>query len=178
MLKLWQAFSRELGAAFNSQHGQPEGETFCYWEKELRAFTEDQLQKGFIRWKKSENTFLSIKLFRSLCEPNAETLGLPSFEVSLKAVILKEWHKLPEAFRVLFAQHRYDLKIRSDAEAKKYFKPFYEDAIKRISQGEEIKMRESIKLESKSGTTHTRHINGPTGNEAMAQLKKMMGMRS
>ena len=94
-----------------------------------------------------------------------------------KAVIMAEWQNMPEAFRVLFAQHRYALRQRSDAEARKLFAPIYQDAIKRISQGEEIKLAECIKLESSSGTTHTRRHDGPTGNEAMSLLKKMMGMR-
>lgn len=176
MKKLWEAFSKELGASFSSQYGSSEGETFFYWEKELSKFSQAEIQKGFVKFKNTDSTFLNIKLFRALCEPDHIDLGLPSMEAAFRAVIMAEWHKMPEAFRVLFAHHRYDLRIRSDAEARKLFKPIYDDAIKRISKGEKIKLSERIAIESYSGTTHTKRHKQPSGNEAMANIKNMMGM--
>lgn len=177
MTKLWQLLTSELGSAFRNQYGNAGGSEFNHWAKELSEFTESQLVNGLENFKNSGKTYMSLNIFRNHCKPDAEALGLPNFEAAFRALIMAEWQNMPEAFRVLFAQHRYDLRQRSDAEARKLFRPIYEDAIKRISQGEEIKLAERIKLENPSGTTHTNRFKGPTGNEAMKSIKKMMGMR-
>lgn len=177
MQELWEALSIELGAAFQNQYGSAAGTTFQHWARELKEFSREEIQRGFANFKNSGKTYMSLNIFRNHCKPDPEALGLPSMDQAFMALIMAEWQSMPEAFRVLFAKHRYDLRQLSDAEARKRFKPIYDDAVRRIAAGEEIKMRESVKLENPSGTTHTKRHSGPTGNEALANLKKMMGMR-
>ena len=173
MKKLWEAFSKELGTSFNSQYGSSEGETFFYWEKELSKFSQTEIQKGFVKFKNTDSTFLNIKLFRALCEPDHIDLGLPSFESSFKAVIMAEWQNMPESFRVLFAQHRYELRQLTDTDARKRFKPIYDDALRRIAQGEQFKIQERVQIENPSGTVHGRNkYNGPKGSDAIKEMLK------
>ena len=177
MTKLWQLLTDELGSAFRNQYGDAGGTAFNHWSKELAAFSESQLVAGLNKFKKAGSTYMSLNIFRNLCTPKAEDFGLPSFDEAFSAVIFAKWADVPEAMQVLFSQHRYDLKQLSDTEARKRFKPIYEDAIKRILAGEEIKKQERARLENPSGTTHTKTHNGPTGNEALSNLLGMMGKK-
>lgn len=178
MTKLWEMLTRELGRAFETQYGRAGGEMFNHWARELAEFSESQLVAGFDRFKKSGSTYMSLNVLRNLCTPKAEDFGLPSFDEAFNAVIFAKWSEVPEAMQVLFSQHRYDLKQLSSTGARKAFKPIYEDAIKRILAGEEIKKQERTRLANPSGTTHTKKHNGPTGNEALSNLLGMMGKKS
>jgi hypothetical protein len=167
MKKLWEAFSKELGSSFKTQYGNTEGETFFYWEKQLKKFTKAEIQKGFLKYKTADSTFLSVKMFRPLCEPDHLDLGLPGLNEAFKALIMGEWQNMPEAFRVLFASHRYELRQLSDTESRKRFKPIYDDAVRRIAQGEQIKMQKHVQIENPSGVVHSKKYNGPKGSEAI-----------
>ena len=93
-------------------------------------------------------------------------------EAAFKAVIMAEWQNMPEAFRVLFAQHRYDLRQLTDSEARKRFNPIYDDALRRIAQGEQIKMQEHVQIENPSGVVHSKKYSGPKGSEAIQAMLK------
>ena len=177
MAKLWQLLTDELGSAFRNQYGDAGGEVFNRWARELAEFSESQLVNGLNKFKASKSTYMSLNVLRNLCTPSADDLGLASLETAFNAVIFARWAEVPEAMQVLFAKHRYDLKQLSSTEAMKRFKPIYDDAVKRILAGEEIKKQERARLDNPSGTTHTKKYNGPTGNEALSNLLGMMGKK-
>lgn len=171
MQELWEALTLELGSAFKNQYGDSNGESFAYWTKNLKEFTREQLHQGFVNFKKSGKTYMSLNIFRNHCIPDVDALGLPNFDLAYKALIMAEWGNMPESFRVLFSQHRYELRQLSDAESRKRFKPVYDDAVRRIAQGEQIKIQERLKIENPSGTVHNKKYSGPTGSDA---IKLMM----
>lgn len=173
MEELWEALTLELGSAFKNQYGDSSSESFGYWTKSLKEFTREQLQQGFLKFKDSGKTYMSLNILRNHCQPDHIDLGLPSFDASFKAVIMAEWQNMPESFRVLFAQHRYELRQLTDSEARKRFKPIYDDALRRIAQGEQIKMQEHVQIENPSGTVHGRNkYNGPKGSDAIKEMLK------
>lgn len=93
MTKLWQLLTQELGRAFETQYGRAGEATFKHWALELAEFTEAQLVQGLNKFKKSGSTYMSLNIFRNLCEPKAEELGMPSFDETFRDLILAEWSK-------------------------------------------------------------------------------------
>lgn len=169
-MKLWALLTAELGTAFRTQFGEPEGKVFDFWRKELSEFSEAQLVDGFNKFKNSGKTYMSLNVFRNHCKKSHQDLGLPSAEQSFKAVILAEWAVLPEAFKVIFAPHRYSLRQLSAIEAFKQFKPIYEDAVRRLADGEVIKMPERPLIEMQKPKISAVHKNGLKGSEAIKHL--------
>lgn len=165
----------ELGSAFKNQYGDADDETFEHWCKELSDFSREDLQRGFIKFKQSGKTYMSLNIFRNHCKPSPEDLGLPDISTSFTAMIFGRWGQLPEAFQVVFGEHRYSLRQLSEEAARKRFKDIYEDTVDRIAKGEVIKKPERPMITESSGTVHTKKHNGPTGNAAMKNLLSMMG---
>lgn len=172
MAKLWQLLTIELGAAFSNQYGDTGGEPFQHWAKELSCFSEKQIVRGFEKFKQSDSTFISLKIFRNHCKPSATDLGLPGFDQAFKALIMAEWQNMPESFRVLFTQHRFNLRQLSDTEARSRFKPIYDDAVRRIAAGEEFKIEQRDQLYGPSGTVKRERYNGPKGSDAIKLMMK------
>lgn len=177
MKMVWQILARELGPGFITQYGDTEGEDFLYWENDLKELSSSDFERGLIKFKSKSGTFISLKLFRELCIASNDDLGLPSMQDSYLSLVLGEWHKMPEAFRVLFVQHRYQLRNMTDTAGRAFFKPIYEDAIKRIAAGEQIKIQKREMLDNPSGLTKSKKVDGPTGKEAMKILLKTMGKK-
>lgn len=177
MTELWELLTLELGSAFKNQYGDTSGTTFRHWCKELAEFSREDLQRGFVNFKNSRKTYMSLNIFRNHCKRSASELGLPDIDTSFTAMIFGRWGQLPEAFQVVFAQHRYDLRQLSDEAARKRFKSIYESTVDRIAKGEVIKKPEVDMIEVDSGTTHTGKVKGPTGNKALQGLLSMMGSR-
>jgi hypothetical protein len=175
MTELWESLTLELGSAFKNQYGDTSSSTFKHWCKELVEFTREDLQRGFIKFKNSGKTYMSLNIFRSHCKASASDLGLPDLEASFTAMIFGRWGQLPEAFQVVFADHRYRLRQLSEEAARKQFKPIYENTVERIAKGEVIKKPERTLISSDSGTVHAKKHNGPVGNAAMKGLLSMMG---
>ena len=172
MQELWEALTIELGAAFKNQYGDSQGSTFEHWVRELKEFTKEDLQRGFQSFKNSGSTYMSLNVFRSNCKVKAEDLGLPGFDESFRALIMAEWSNMPEAFRVLFTEHRFSLRQLTDTEARKRFKPIYDDAVKRIAAGEKFKIQKREQLYGPSGTTRKERYDGPKGSEAIKLMMK------
>jgi hypothetical protein len=177
MTKLWQLLTDELGSAFKNQYGMAGSSSFDYWARELSEFSEAQLVKGFHGFKNSGSTYMSLNIMRNHCKPKAVDLGLPEFEATYRALILAQWNMMPEAFRVLFAQHRFDLRQLAESEARKRFKPIYENAVRRIAAGEVFKIQERPQIENPSGTTHTKKFGRDQVRTVMNDLLGKMGSR-
>lgn len=178
MAELWGLLTLELGSAFKNQYGNAGGTTYRHWCKELIEFSRNDLQRGFHNFKNSKKTYMSLNIFRNHCKLKAQDLGLPSEDEAFDSLIFGKWHKLPESFQVLFAEHRFNLKRLASDSARKRFKEIYKSAVDRIVSGEVIKKPECKQIASASGTVHTkRKHDGPTGNEAIQNLLGMMGAR-
>lgn len=181
MNKLWALLTAELGSAFRTQYGQPDGDAFNYWSHELKDFTEEQLVNGFNKFKRSGSTYMSLNVFRKHCRPDHSELGLPSFEQAYDSVIFSAWHKLPTAFRVLFSDHAFNLRKLSASESKKTFKPIYEDALNRVARGEKFSLPNNPEIEHQprsnpSGVVRLKRGNlKKIGNEALSDLLQAMG---
>jgi len=183
MTRLWALLTAELGSAFRNQYGPPEGDTFNYWLHELKDFSEEQLVNGFNKFKASGSTYMSLNVFRNHCRATSSDLGLPSFEEAYKAVIFSAWGRLPVAFRVLFSDHAFNLRKLSEAEARKAFKPIYDDAVQRIARGEKFSLPNHYEIEyqprpNPSGVVHARRKRGnlkAIGNQTMSELLKGLG---
>lgn len=177
MTELWELLSLELGASFKNQYGTSEDPAFRHWCRELAEFSQEEIKSAFFAFKNSGQTYMCLNTFRSFCKPAElhERLSLPDFETSFKATIFGKWGALPEAFQVVFGEHRYDLRKLSEDAARKRFKKIYDSTVKRIAGGEIIRKPEVPQLASPSVTVHTRRQCGPTGKEAMQGLLAMMG---
>lgn len=162
----------ELGSAFCRQYGDIGGPVYRQWANDLKCFSEKQLVEGLRRFKESGSTYMSLNIFRNHCKPSANDLGLPGFDESFRALIMAEWHKMPESFRVLFTQHRFNLRQLSDTEARNRFKPIYDDAVRRIAAGEEFKIEQRDQLYGPSGTVKRERYNGPKGSDAIKLMMK------
>ena len=178
---IWQTLAKELGPGFITQYGEPEGEDFLYWEKSLSSFSENDFKRGLNKFKEQGGTFISLKLFRSLCKISHKDLGLPSMMETYQAVAFEHWHKLPESFRVLFSSHAYMLKGKSERDAIAYFKPVYENGIARIADGEEFKInyRPQIEFMADDHTKTKKRISKKhlieKGNKEMQDIFRMIG---
>ena len=183
MNRLWALLTAELGSAFRTQYGQPNGDAFNYWSHELKDFTEEQLVNGFNKFKKSGSTYMSLNVFRNHCRSSHQELGLPSCEEAYNSVIFSAWSKLPTAFRVLFADHAFNLRKLPASEAKKTFKSLYDDAVQRVASGETFSLPNSPEIEyqprgNPSGVVHAKFKRGDLkeiGNQAMSELLKGLG---
>ena len=174
-MKLWTMLTAELGSAFRSQYGAPEGEVFNYWSRELSEFSESQLVSGFEKFKNAGSTYMSLNVFRNHCKPKPEDLGLPSLQESYQDLILGRWSKMPTPFRVAFADHRYRLRQMSESEAFKKFTELYKNTVQRIASGEVFEIKKRVEIEhNPSGTTHANN-NGLTGKAALKSILGMMG---
>lgn len=184
MKSLWETLSRELGPSFKTQYGHVDGDTFKYWEKDLSCFSSQELMTAFNKFKDTDDTFISLKLFRNLCKTTSEDLGLPSLHDTYRAVVFSNWGALPESFKVLFAKHAFSLKQINESEALKMFKPIYEDAIKRISKGEVLKIPDTVRIErqpvendcyEKPKKKATAEELSKKGNQSMSKLMNSFG---
>lgn len=182
MMRLWALLTAELGSAFRNQYGPSEGETFNYWVHELKDFTEEQLVNGFNKFKESGSTYMSLNIFRNHCRVTHSDLGLPSFEEAYHAVIFSSWTKMPAAFRVLFADHAFNLRKLSASDSRKSFKPLYDDAVARVARGEKFTLPNNLHIapqpsSNPSGVVHAKRRGNlkEVGNQAMANLLKGLG---
>ena len=184
MKSLWETLSRELGPAFKTQYGHVDGETFKHWEKDLSCFSSQELMAAFNKFKGTDDTFISLKLFRTLCKTTSEDLGLPSLHDTYRAVIFSSWGALPESFKVLFTKHAFSLKQMNESDALRMFKPIYEDAIKRIAGGEILKIPDTVRISQqpselacyeKPKKKATPEELSKKGNQHMSNLMGMMG---
>jgi hypothetical protein len=175
MTKLWQELTDELGSAFKNQYGMAGGTAFIKWSKELKEFDETQLVKGFEKFKNAGSTYMSLNIFRNHCKHKPEDLGLPDLETAYQQMIHGQWSRMPDAFRIVFGEHRYVISRMPEDQARKKFTELYKNTVQRIANGEVFEIKKRVEIEhNPSGTTHANN-NGLTGKAALKSILGMMG---
>lgn len=177
MQELWEALSIELGAAFKNQYGDASGSVFEYWERELRDFSRDDIQRGFVKFKNSDSTFISLKIFRKLCKVSGEDLGIEEINKAMLKTIRGQWDELHPAFQAVARDYNlYQMRRVSADESMKMFKPLYDEVIKRIASGEEFQPVKMISKEAPKPVVGK--LDPEKGKETLERLLKGLGSRN
>lgn len=193
MLDLWEALSVELGSAFTRQFGSPKEAVFEHWLNELWDFSREDIAHGLRSFKDKGSTFISLNVFRNHCKPSGAALGLPALDQALRLVTIRAWEDLHPAFQKI-AQERVvvveefngakrkveklrfnlsQLKYEKDSRsARDLFKPFYEEVVRRVREGEEF---ERIKMISSETSTPSGTITNNSRKKGRAVLSELLG---
>lgn len=73
--------------------------------------------------------------FAGWCKPSPKEFGIADFETVFDAVIFGKWEQIHPVFQHVAQKRRFKFRKRSEAEAKRMFKPVYEDAVAKVLAG-------------------------------------------
>lgn len=148
---------------------------------EFRITTEEQLERGIVRARheasKGREFMPSGAQFAGWCQPAPEELGIGTFEQTFLAAIKCQWEKTHPAFQhVARSFDMYTMRRLSDREARREFRPLFDQVIQRVSSGEQFTRITAIAKKSVT-TTNPTPARIQSGNEALAKIKAMVGVK-
>lgn len=158
----------------------------------------EQLEKGFsiARGKAGDGErFLpSGSAFANWCTPTAEELGIDDFDRAFRKTIDRDWESLHPAFQHVAQSvrkiksefggsigrndHEYekrarfnisDMKRATDEQARKLFKPLYDEVVSRVKAGECFER--IVQVEERKNPTGVKVRGRAAGNSALAALR-------
>ena len=132
-----------MGAVFVNQFGDVGGSAWETWCAALGKYSPDQIKQGYARFLASDRTYINLKIFQSLCEPDPSDYGLPDEDKAFRQAVYatrqrgsSDWSRIHPAVYWSYLQlDAYNWRQEKEETATKKFCVIYRKAIDKAVKG-------------------------------------------